>query len=88
MIEGTLPLNTKQLLNEHHIHSIGVGFIPAGYKIPTNLITCFSLEPRLYRIHSILYRKDLIMSPPHRYLIKLAREYVNTNWNNLPELKG
>ena len=63
--------------------NIGVGFIPAGNEISTKQITFFSLEPRIYRIHSILYRKDLIMKPPHKYLIELAKKYMDTNWNNL-----
>jgi DNA-binding transcriptional LysR family regulator len=59
--------------------NIGVGFLPVGYQIPNKLITSFSLEPKLYRIHSILYRKDLIMTPPHKCLIELAQAYVKTN---------
>ena len=62
--------------------NIGVGFIPVEYQLPHKMITCFSLEPKLYRIHSILYRKDLIMTPPHKCLIDLAKEYVTTNWNH------
>lgn len=62
--------------------NIGVGFIPVEYQPPHKMITCFSLEPKLYRIHSILYRKDLIMTPPHKCLIDLAKTYVNTNWNH------
>lgn len=63
--------------------NIGVGFIPTGYAVDSPRITCFSLEPKMYRIHAILFRKDLIMEPPHKYLVKLAQKYVEENWKNL-----
>lgn len=63
--------------------NIGAGFIPTGYAVDSPRITYFSLEPRMYRIHSILYRRDLIMEPPHKYLIELALNYVKENWQNL-----
>lgn len=66
--------------------NIGAGFIPTGYAVDSPRITYFSLEPRMYRIHSILYRKDLIMEPPHKYLIQLALSYVKENWQNLSNL--
>lgn len=56
--------------------NIGVGFIPTIYAIDSPAITYFSLEPRMYRIHSIIYRKDLELTPPVRYLIQLAQNYV------------
>lgn len=62
---------------------IGVGFIPTGYAIRSPQITYFSLSPKLYRIHAILYRKDLEMEPPHKHLISLAMDYVEKNWGNL-----
>ncbi len=64
-------------------NNIGVGFIPSWNGISTDRITFFSLEPKIYRTHSIIYRKDLIMNPPHKFLIELAKKYVDTNWNNL-----
>ena len=63
--------------------NIGVGFIPTGYAVDSPRITYFSLEPKMYRIHAILFRKDLIMEPPHKYLVKLAQKYVEENWKNL-----
>lgn len=66
--------------------SIGVGFIPTGYAVDSPQITYFSLEPKMYRIHSILYRKDLIMGPPHRCLVDLAVQYVKDNWQSLSTL--
>ena len=66
--------------------NIGVGFVPTGYAAALPDITYFSLEPKLYRIHSIIYRKDLIMEPPHKYLIQLAMEYAKENWQNLYNL--
>ncbi len=66
-------------------NNIGVGFIPSWNGISSDQITFFSLEPKIYRIHSILYRKDLIMDPPHKFLIELAKKYVDTNWNHLPK---
>lgn len=61
---------------------IGVGFIPTDYAIASPQITYFSLEPKMYRIHSILYRKDLIMGPPHKLLIQLAEQYAKEHWQN------
>ncbi len=61
--------------------NIGVGFLPTGYATPSPQITYFSLEPKLYRIHAILFRKDLIAEPPHKYLVDLAVNYVKENWN-------
>ena len=63
--------------------NIGSGFIPTGYATSSPNITYFSLEPKMYRIHSIIYRKDLILGPPHRCLLELARKYVEENWQNL-----
>lgn len=63
--------------------SIGAAFIPSGYAVSSPNITYFSLEPKMYRIHSILFRKDLIMEPPHKYLVELAKEYARENWRNL-----
>lgn len=63
--------------------NIGVGFIPTGYAVDSPRITYFSLEPKMYRIHAILFKKDLIMEPPHKYLIELAQKYVEENWKNL-----
>ena len=63
--------------------NIGSGFIPTGYAIISPKVTCFSLEPKLYRIHSILYRKDLIPGPPHKYLFELAKNYAKEHWENL-----
>ena len=62
------------------ISQIGSGFIPSGYAAPSPLITYFSLEPKIYRIHYILYREDVSLEAPCRYLIELAREYVDHNW--------
>lgn len=62
-------------------NNIGVGFIPAGYASPSPLITYFSLKPKLYRIHAILFRKDLSAEAPHKYLVELAMNYVKENWN-------
>lgn len=63
--------------------NIGVAFVPTGYAVPTPGITYFRLTPPLYRIHSILYRKDLVLEAPHKLLIELAQKYVAENWQNL-----
>lgn len=63
--------------------NIGAGFLPTGYAIDTPQITYFSLDPPMYRIHSIIYRKDLILEAPHKKLIELAQRYVEENWGNL-----
>ncbi len=63
--------------------NIGSGFIAIGYKDFSPGVTYFSLEPKLYRIHSIIYRKDLILEAPHKYLMELAQKYVKENWQNL-----
>ena len=62
--------------------NIGVGFIPTGYAPPAPQITYFSLEPKLYRIHAVLFRKDLITEAPHKYLVDLAVNYAKENWKN------
>lgn len=62
------------------IGKMGSGFIPCGYAAASPLITYFSLEPRIYRIHYILYREDPGLEAPCSYLIKLAQEYVDHNW--------
>ncbi|MDO5416237.1 MAG: LysR family transcriptional regulator [Lachnospiraceae bacterium] len=64
--------------------NIGIGFIPASYASPCPQITYFTLEPKLFRIHVILYRKDLVLEPPHKYLIELASRYAEENWGFLP----
>ena len=63
--------------------NIGVGFIPTGYAVVSPRITYFSLEPKMYRIHAILFRKGLIMESPHKYLVELSLKYVEENWKNL-----
>ena len=62
--------------------NIGVGFIPTGYAPPSPQITYFSLEPKLYRTHAVLFRKDLITEAPHKYLVDLAVNYAKENWKN------
>ena len=64
---------------------IGSGFIPADYTVGSSRITCFSLEPKMYRTHAILYRKDLILGAPHRRLFELAEKYAKEHWANLSE---
>jgi len=66
--------------------NIGVAFVPTGYAVPTPNITYFQLNPPLYRIHSILYRKDLVLEAPHKLLIELAQKYAGENWQNLSKL--
>lgn len=63
--------------------NIGSGFIPLNYAIDSPRITYFCLEPKIYRIHSILYRKDMNIGPPHKYLFELAKNYVKEHWDNL-----
>jgi len=75
--------NHAQSICEMVSSNVGVGFIPTGYAVDSPDITYFSLEPKIYRIHSVLFRKDLIMGPPHKYLIELALKYVEANWNGL-----
>ena len=65
--------------------NIGSGFIPTGYAVSSPEIACFSLEPKMYRTHSILYRKDLIPGAPHRYLFDLAEKYAKEHWENFSE---
>lgn len=72
--------NNAQSICDMVAGNIGVGFIPAGYAVASPQITYFSLEPRLCRIHAILCRKDLVLGPPHKYLIKLATKYAEENW--------
>lgn len=55
---------------------IGIGFIPAGNAENRPDIACYTLEPKPYRIHSVLYRKDLTLTEPFRLLIELAQNYM------------
>lgn len=75
--------NHAQSICEMVSSNVGGGFIPTGYAVDSPSITYFSLEPKMYRIHSVLFRKDLIMGPPHKYLIELALKYVEENWKGL-----
>lgn len=82
------PIIACNTSNAHSISdmvasNIGSGFIPTGYAVRSPQITCFSLEPKMYRIHSILYRKDLPLEPPHKYLFELAGNYAREHWKNL-----
>lgn len=63
--------------------NIGIGFIPSSYIPDSPKVVCYSLEPRLYRIHSILYRLDLELSAPFQLLIKLVRENMEQLNQNL-----
>jgi len=62
------------------ISNMGVGFLPSGYALPSPQITYFSLEPKMDRIHYILYREDPALEAPCRYLIDLAQQYAEKNW--------
>lgn len=82
------PIIACNTSNAHSIcdmvaSNIGSGFIPTGYAIDSPKITCFSLEPKIHRIHSILYRKDLVLGPHHKYLFELAKNYAEEHWKNL-----
>lgn len=76
--------NNAQSICDMVAGNVGVGFVPIGYKVPSPQITYFSLEPKMYRIHSILYSKELIMEEPHKYLLELAKEYAKIHWKHLP----
>ncbi len=73
--------NHVQIICDMISNGVGVGFIPISYADTVPNITCFSLSPRLHRIHAILYRKDLVLGPPHKYLMELAQNYVAEHWN-------
>lgn len=75
--------NSAQSIYDMVSSNIGVGFIPISSLIQSPQITYFSLKPKMYRIHAILYRKDLIMRPAHKYLIDLALNYVEKCWKDL-----
>ncbi len=78
----TIACNTNhvQIICDMISGNAGVGFIPIGYADAAPQITCFSLNPQIFRIHSILYRKDLILDLPHKYLLDLAQNYVKEHW--------
>lgn len=81
----TIACNTShaESIRDMVSNKLGVGFIAAGYASPSPNITYFSLSPKLYRIHTIIYRKDLILEAPHKCLLDLAKKHVEANWNNL-----
>ncbi len=56
-------------------NEIGIGFVPVEYLPQGDRIASFPLEPRMYRIHSILLRKDLERSEPVQLLIDLAQKH-------------
>lgn len=60
--------------------NLGSGFIPSGYATESPAITYFSLAPKMYRVHYILYREEPWLEAPCRLLIKLAQQYVEHNW--------
>lgn len=66
--------------------NIGVAFIPGGYAAASPQIMYFRLKPPIYRIHAIVYRQELILDAPHKFLIQLAGEYAKENWQNLSKL--
>ncbi len=72
-------ISHAQSICEMVASNIGAGFIPTVYAIDSPHITYFSLEPRMYRIHSLIYRKDLELGPPLQHLIQLAQNYIREN---------
>ncbi len=70
--------NNAQSVCDMVSDNMGVGFVPAGYAEGASRLAAFSLEPKLYRIHALLYRKDLELSPPYQFLIDLTRKYYET----------
>jgi len=75
--------SNAQTICEMVANGIGVGFLPRGYVIPSSRISYFHLDPPMYRIHSVIYRKDLVLEAPHRLLFELARNYAKENWQHL-----
>jgi len=67
--------------------NVGTGFIPCSAVRADKAVIYFSLQPPLYHTHSIIFRKDLMLIPPLKHLITLAREYAEKNWEyiNLPQ---
>lgn len=55
--------------------NMGIGFVPEGYAAGAPGVAAFSLEPKLYRTHALLYRRDLELSPPYQLLIELTQKY-------------
>ena len=52
----------------------------SGFATESPAITYFSLAPKMYRVHYILYREEPWLEAPCRLLIKLAQQYVEHNW--------
>lgn len=75
--------NHAQSICDMVASNIGVGFIPKGYSIPSHNIVYYHLDPPMHRIHSVIYRKDMILEPQHKFLFQLARGYVAENWKGL-----
>lgn len=60
--------------------NMGIGFVSADYAADAPNVACFSLEPKIYRYHSILYRKDLKLTAPFQLLIELTQKYYQEHW--------
>lgn len=69
-------------------NKIGSGFIPCSEAILGKPVIYFSLQPQLSHTHAVIYRKDLLITPPLKYLISLAEEYAKTGWSCLNHPAG
>lgn len=67
--------NSAQYICEMVCDNIGVGFVPAGYAAAFPHLAAFSLEPRMYRTHAILYGPDKEKEPPIQQLIHLIQQH-------------
>lgn len=65
---------------------MGIGFIPVSNMVLDPNIVYFLLDPPLYRIHCMVYRKKMEKDLPFQRLFEMAQEYTE-QWSDLnPEV--
>lgn len=67
--------NSAQHICEMVCDNIGAGFVPAGYAADFPQLAAFSLAPKMYRTHAILYGKDKELEPPLQFLAELIQQH-------------
>lgn len=72
--------NNGQSICDMVSDNMGIGFVAADYAAEAANVVSFSLEPKMYRYHSILYRKDLKLTTPFQLLIELTQKYYQERW--------
>lgn len=72
--------NNAQAICDMVTGNIGIGFVPADYAKEAAGTVSFSLEPKMYRIHALLYRKNLELTAPIQFLSSLIQKYFQVQF--------